>query len=159
MKKLRLRVSVTCQDHLQVSSSTEIWTKFFRGVHQPLADGNHVSSSRTFSRPQVQHILILPGPHPLFSVFPFSCFCHIAISDFILYMIFVQPILSQQIPQRHEAQESVRHSCFPPEAYTLRGAPTNRNTMWATYVTLKNIFVFPFSKLKIHTSITWNSLS
>lgn len=124
IKKLRLRVSVTCQGHLLVNSSTRIWTKFCGAAHQPPHDrGATLGSSWLSQGPQLGSFwfcqaLVLYCYHLSLS-HAFTILC----SRFYPMYNIVQPIFSKQAPCRLETQKLVRHSCFPPGAFTPEECP------------------------------------
>lgn len=108
MKKLRLRVIVTCQGHSLVSDSFLGFEPRSVGLcTSPLTIGATLCLLRP--KPHMGQVLLLPGPRPLTSL------CPIVIRDVILCVT-----LSKQAPHSIQTQKSMRCSCFPPEASTLK---------------------------------------
>lgn len=132
MKKLRLSVNVPCPGHSLFNSRLRIWTRFHGAVHNHLHNGGHIVSSKTFSRSQIEYIMVLPGPRALLpSSFPLTCFWHSEIKEFILCMT----LSNQSLANRHctgWSHKNQRATLFPSRSLYSRAVPTKRSTLWAT---------------------------
>ena len=124
MKKLRLRMIVTCPGHSPVSHGcTRICTQVRGAVCQPLRDRGHIVASQTFLK--APHGAHFGSSRPLsYHLFLSPAFAIYVIKDFIPYKKSVQPMLSERALCRLETRKSMSCCCFPPEALYVGAAPT-----------------------------------